>query len=123
MADEDLLARVERLERALERFQARATMRGSRSCPACGCERVVHVVEMQERAGKGGYAVKMGLVHQAAGFFTSPEAIVPLEAYACSACGLVEWYAKSFAALLAGAKPNERIEILKPEETETGPYR
>ena len=123
----DLLARIERLERDLERHRARATMRATSTCPACGRGRVLHVSGIKERAGKGGYAVDMGLAHLAEGFFTSPVAVLPLEAYACMGCGLVEWYVTSFEKLVDGQKYAETLEVLEADDEDErsgrDPYR
>lgn len=94
-----LAAEVATLRESLESLQAQVaaardridlTMRGQTRCPACGCRRIMHAREVLDR-GDGDMRQKLALAKPSA---WRSKVVGEFEVYLCTACGLVEWYAK-----------------------------
>ncbi len=98
------------VERTTGRF---GSMRDTSRCPACGHGRLLHIRTVTESASKGLDA--MGLFHTQSRWTGMSTAFAPLSAFACRACGLVEWHAIDFE----GITPDGDIIV----EIEPGPER
>ena len=98
------------------RLHQAPTMRARLRCPACGSARLAHAKSVLDRAD-GDTRKTMALVQPS---WWSSKVVGELEAFACTACGLVEWYVKDPGGLRE-VKP--QLEILDGESPETGPYR
>jgi len=85
-----LRAEVAALRATVEhaRLTAEPTMRRHLQCPACGCRRIAHARSVRDNRGGGSHEP---LSLYATGFFGN-NTVGALEAYACTECGLVEWY-------------------------------
>jgi len=125
MADEalaetvaQLQAEVKQLRTQLDnaRLHAVPTMRARLRCPACGNARLAHAREVLDRGD--GDARKVMALNQPS--WWSDKLVGELEAFACTKCGLVEWYVKDPGGL---REVKGQITILDGETPETGPYR
>src|SRR5262249_40939305 len=107
-----------REEVTASREERRLSMRETRRCPSCGGTKVAHSRSIRTPDGMGG-ALELGLALKLS-VWTFPKAVAPFEAYACSSCGLVEWYVRSFESVDA---KDESITLVEPDPTRQGPYR
>ncbi|MBA3392283.1 MAG: hypothetical protein H0T89_06545 [Deltaproteobacteria bacterium] len=64
------------------------TMRGQLRCRACGCRKIAHAMKVLDRAD-GSLREGMALYQPS---WWSSKTRGELEAYACTRCGLVEWW-------------------------------
>ncbi|HEY5949081.1 MAG TPA: hypothetical protein VIV40_26495 [Kofleriaceae bacterium] len=124
MADDTLLRELAELRAEITtlraqvdnaRLHAAPTMRARLRCPACGNARLAHAKSVLDR-GDGDRKV-MALNQPS---WWSDKLVGELEAFACTACGLVEWYVKDPGGL---REVKRQLEILDGEEQESGPYR
>jgi len=92
------------------------SMRSQTRCPACGCVKLLHAPEVLDR-GESNSRNRMSLDKKGV-IFTKP--VGAFEVYACTNCGLVEWYTE-----VGGIKPDgKRILLVVGDESKsTGPYR
>ena len=126
MADESqLLAEIAALRAELAqlkaqldsaRLQQAPTMRARLRCPACGNARLAHAKQVLDR-GDSDARHPMALSRPS---WWSDKLVGELEAFACTSCGLVEWYVKDPGGL---REVKSQIEILDGETPEDGPYR
>ena len=125
MADEALIAELAKLKTEVEQLRAQLdnlrlhavpTMRARLRCPACGNARLAHAKEVLDRGD--GDARKVMALNQPS--WWSDKLVGELEAFACTKCGLVEWYVKDPGGL---REVKGQITILDGETPETGPYR
>jgi len=73
------------------------TMRGQLRCRACNCRRIAHAPKVLDR-GDGGARTAMALYQPS---IWSGKVKGQLEAYACTRCGLVEWWVSDPSTLEA----------------------
>jgi hypothetical protein len=92
------------------------TMRARLRCPACGTARLAHAKHVLDRGD--GDARKVMALNQPS--WWSDKLVGELEAFACTSCGLVEWYVKDPGGL---REVKGQITILDGETPEAGPYR
>ena len=93
------------------------TMRGQLRCRACSCRRIAHALQVLDR-GDGDMRKAMSLYQPS---WWSSRTQGKLEAYVCTACGLVEWWVSDPGALEPHA---EYLQILDGEAPGTkDPYR
>lgn len=125
MADESLLRELAELRAEVARLRAQLdntrlhqapTMRARLRCPACGNARLAHAKQVLDRGD--GDARKVMALNQPS--WWSDKLIGELEAFACTSCGLVEWYVKDPGGL---REVKGQIQILDGEAPESGPYR
>ncbi len=91
-------------------------MRARLRCPACGSARLAHAKQVLDRGD--GDARKVMALNQPS--WWSDKLVGELEAFACTGCGLVEWYVKDPGGL---REVKGQIQILDGEAPELGPYR
>lgn len=100
------------------RGKVNLSMRGQLRCPACGCTKLLHVPQVLDR-GESNSRNPMSLDKKGI-IFSKP--IGAFEVYACTDCGLVEWYSD-----LSDVEPDGRRIVLiegdHPRDSGTGPYR
>lgn len=113
-----LRALAERLAAQLEaaRLGHSPTMRARLRCPACGTSRIAHTKHVLDR-GDGDARKVMALSQPS---WWSDKLVGELEAFACTGCGLVEWYVRDPGAL---REVKGQLTILDGETPESGPYR
>lgn len=126
MADESLLAEVvAQLRAEVQQLRAQVdnarlhhapTMRARLRCPACGSARIAHANQVLDR-GDGDARKPMAFNRPS---WWSDKLVGELEAFACTACGLVEWYVKDPGGL---REVKGQLTILDGEAPESGPYR
>ena len=96
------------------------TMRDTRCCPACGDRSILHFTSVTEQTAGG--LRKLSLAHSTS--WKGTTAMVPLEAYACRACGKVEWYATGLDDVEVDGTLVKLLESTGPETPpDAGPYR
>ena len=124
MTDAERDAELARLRADLDNLRAqlatapkRETMRRSLRCPACGCQRIAHAREILDR-GDSDTRETMALYQPS---WWSGRVVGELEAYACTACGLLEWYVKDPGALEEHDKYLRILDGTGPDQH--GPYR
>lgn len=124
-AERQLRAELDELRKVVETLQAQLaaarlhatpTMRARLRCPACGNARLAHAKQVLDRGD--GDARKVMALNQPS--WWSDKLVGELEAFACTACGLVEWYVKDPGGL---REVKGQLTILDGEAPETGPYR
>jgi len=93
------------------------TMRGQTVCPACGCRKILHAREVLDR-GDGDMRQKLALAKPS---FWRSKVVGEFEVYLCTACGLVEWYAKDLHEVEVDGKVFRILEGNEPGSE--GPYR
>ena len=98
------------------RLHAAPTMRARLRCPACGNARLAHAKSVLDR-GDGDSRKVMALNQPS---WWSDKLVGELEAFACTSCGLVEWYVKDPGGL---REVKDQMTILDGEAPESGPYR
>jgi hypothetical protein len=98
------------------RLHDAATMRARLRCPACDSARLAHAKQVLDR-GHGDSRNVMALI-QPSGW--SSKVIGELEAFACTGCGLVEWYVKDPEGL---REVKGQMVIVDGEMPDAGPYR
>jgi hypothetical protein len=113
-----LRARIDELNARLDsaRLAEAPTMRARTKCPSCGVTRIAHARHVLDRGD--GDARKVMALNQPS--WWSDKLVGELEAYACTGCGLVEWYVKDPGTL---REVKNQITILDGGTPETGPYR
>ncbi len=125
MADDELLRELAELRAEVAQLRAQLdnarlhqapTMRARLRCPACGNARLAHANQVLDR-GDGDAAQPMALNRPS---WWSGKLVGELEAFACTACGLVEWYVKDPGGL---REVKGQIQILDGEAPDSGPYR
>jgi hypothetical protein len=125
MADDDVLRELAELRAEVAQRRARLdnarlhpapTMRARLRCPACGNARLAHAKQVLDRGD--GDARKVMALNQPS--WWSDKLVGELEAFACTACGLVEWYVKDPGGL---REVKGQIQILDGEAPDSGPYR
>jgi hypothetical protein len=115
-----LEAMVAELRAEVERARQgrRESMRRTQRCPACGEQRILYVPKVREHAHSIPQPFQLGL-H--GGFWSGPQGGAQLEAYACEACGLVEWYLAE--PLEVDGKNVKRLELPADRVAPSDPYR
>ncbi len=92
------------------------TMRGQLRCPACGCTKIAHALSVLDR-GESDSRAAMSLYKPS---WWSRKAVGQLETYACTDCGLLEWYVQE----PSGLKEHDMyMRILENDQDPAGPYR
>lgn len=123
--DAAMAVQVAALERRIDELRAELrartgaarTMRQSLTCPACGVRRILHASQVLDR-GDGDMAKPMAIVKPS---FWRSRVLGELEAFLCTGCGLVEWYAKDVRALAESpAIDGQSLRILEADGGETG---
>ncbi len=91
-------------------------MRSQARCTTCGCTTLLHATEILDR-GESNTRNKMSLTKKGL-LFGKPIGV--FQAYVCTKCGLVEWYAD-----VNGVEPDgKRLHLLEGANPKTdGPYR
>lgn len=89
-AHNELVARVEQVVPA-----GSPTMAKQLRCPSCSATRIARVESILDR-GESNSREEMALVQPS---FWSSKVVGKLGCYACTACGLVEWYVKDPSTL------------------------
>jgi hypothetical protein len=121
----ELIAQIERLRTELDELRAQlaeaqlhqaATMRARTRCPACHAQRVAHARTILDR-GDGDSRKALALCQPS---WWSSEVVGELEAFACTACGLVEWYVREPSAL---RNVGETLVLLDGSTPSEGPFR
>jgi hypothetical protein len=128
-----LTAEVETLRRDLEqqrnefealRAQVHAareridlSMRGQTLCPACGCRKILFASKVLDR-GDGDSREKMALAKPS---FWRGKIVGQFEVCVCTACGLVEWYARDVHEVEIDGEDFRLVEGQEPGRG--GPYR
>lgn len=92
------------------------TMRSRMRCPACGVSRIAHATQVLDRGD--GDARKVMALNQPS--WWSDKLVGELEAFACTGCGLAEWYVKDPGGL---REVKGQLVILDGESPDSGPYR
>jgi hypothetical protein len=118
---DQLAARVAALEAEVETLRRRAlTMKQTYRC-ACGGTTLLHFKRVFE-TGHGKHH-ELSLINNVNVWSGSTSTHAPLEAFACVACGLVEWHAVTLAGVVVDGEYVERLSA--PTESEVGdaPYR
>jgi hypothetical protein len=87
------------------------TMRTRLRCPACSRTKIAHLTRILDGAD---FPKALALWQR----WNSSDVLGELEAYACTGCGLVEWYANDPGRLTK----HDGLEILEGPP-EAGPYR
>lgn len=87
-------------------------MREHHRCRACGCNRVLHSVEVLDRH----YGQREKLSLQQPSMWRS-QAVGEFEVYVCTGCGYVEWYIKDVDAL---EPDGERLLVLEGPDPDPG---
>lgn len=125
MADDTVLRELAQLRAEITQLRAQlesarldqaATMRARLRCPACRNTRIAHAKHVLDRGD--GDARKVMALNQPS--WWSDKLVGELEAFACTACGLVEWYVKDPGGL---REVKSQLEILDGETPDAGPYR
>jgi hypothetical protein len=125
MADDPLLRELEQLRAEVQQLRAQLdnirlhqapTMRARLRCPACGNARLAHANKVLDRGDAD--AAKVMALNQPS--WWSGKLVGELEAFACTTCGLVEWYVKDPGGL---REVKGHITILDGKTPESGPYR
>ena len=98
------------------RLAAAPTMRARTCCPACGATRIAHAASILDRAN-GDTRMPLALNQPS---WWSDKVIGELEAFACTSCGLVEWYVKDPGGL---REVKSQVTILDGDARDSGPYR
>src|SRR5688572_27813647 len=84
-----------RAELAGARGRVDVTMRGQTRCRGCGCRKILFAAHVLDR-GDGDFRKKLAIAQPS--WWRSAIA-GQFEVYVCTACGLVEWYAKDLGGL------------------------
>jgi hypothetical protein len=125
MGEQDLVAGIEMLEavvlelrRQIEQDKPRfGSMRDTQRCPACGGGALIHFRRIEEATQPyGNNHIEFGLGRRIS--WNNTKARAPLEAFACRACGLVEWHALNVDDVTA----DETIVFIEPAPG-SGPFR
>jgi len=121
-----LTAEVESLRKELETLRAQVlaareridlSMRGQTRCPACGCRKILFASKVLDR-GDGDAREKMALAKPS---FWRGKIVGQFEVCVCTACGLVEWYAKDVHEVEIDGTDFRIVEGQEPGRD--GPYR
>ena len=121
-----LTAEVESLRKELETLRAQVlaareridlSMRGQARCPACGCSKILFASKVLDR-GDGDAREKMALAKPS---FWRGKIVGQFEVCVCTACGLVEWYAKDVHEVEIDGTDFRIVEGQEPGRD--GPYR
>jgi hypothetical protein len=116
-----LRAEVDGLRAALDdaRLGTEPTMRRRLRCPACAGTAIAHVSTVVDR-GRNYQWHPMALAMKRRRWgITAP--VGEVEAYACTGCGLIEWYVKEPALLVDEEKVLRLLGGAPPDDG--GPYR
>lgn len=105
-----------RAQLAAARLAEPPTMRARTRCPACHGTRIVHARKVLDRSDSD--ARKALALCQPS--WWSSKVVGELEAYACAACGLVEWYVKEPATL---REVDDALVFLEGTPPTDGPFR
>jgi hypothetical protein len=117
--DRTLAAEVASLRDAVEQLRAQLaevkthvapTMKKQLRCPACNGTRIAHANYIPDQTAHGITVLALGPV----------KGVGALEAFACTTCGLVEFYAAVPGSL---REIKNTIVIHDPGTPESGPYR
>jgi DNA-directed RNA polymerase subunit RPC12/RpoP len=123
-------AELDRLRRQVDELSAQLgagrqhedrSMRGRLRCSACGHRRLLHASEVLDR-GDADSREKMALVKPSV---WRSRVLGQFEVYLCAHCGLVEWYVKDVAQLVAQLASLRGVVRLidSPAPDADGPYR
>jgi hypothetical protein len=105
---------------ATVRHHTEPTMRRRLRCPACGCARIAHAMTILDR-GADHIFDRLSLHPTNVRWWGAGGAAGELEAYACTGCGLLEWYVKEPAKLADDGDYLRIIDGGSPDDQ--GPYR
>ena len=113
-----LRVQVEGLTRDLRTAQGHVdlTMRGRGQCRVCGCKRIAHALKILD-SSEGGQRLEMALFQPS---IWRSKTHGKLEAYICTACGIVEWYVKDPGTL---EEHEDHLRILDGTVPDPGPFR
>ena len=124
MTIEELAARVGELEAANSELTARLARRGTMKqtlrC-ACGGTTIIQFAQVRE-VGNLDVARPLGLAMKGS-FWAGSKPLAPLEAFACFACGYVEWHVSSFEGVEIDGQSVIRHGPAQEAPEEPGPYR
>lgn len=116
----EMAEELAKLQRQVEVLHASKTgsMKQTQCCPACGNRTILHFTRVTERANAN--LQNMALAHTAG--WRGIGNLGELEAFACRACGRVEWYAMGLDAVEVDG---EIVRLLQadPVAPDAGPYR
>lgn len=125
MTDPAILAELTTLRAELEQLRAQLatarlaeapTMRARTRCPACHGTRIAHARNVLDRSDADARK-ELALCQPS---WWSSKVVGELEAYACAACGLVEWYVKEPATL---REVDDMLVFLEGSSPTGGPFR
>jgi hypothetical protein len=123
-----LEARVAQLEGELAALRATLagaapghTMRALRRCVACGGTSIVHQKHVKLTDGMGSLSELTLVVRHSP--WTGDAPLCPFEAYACTSCGLVEWYVRTFEHFDAARDARDGVEFIAGNPPRGEPYR
>jgi hypothetical protein len=122
----DLEARVARLEEQLAAVRAElaqtrwgvGTARALGRCGSCGGTAIVRQSRLRTPDGLGG-ANELALVFRSS-TWSGTKPVGPFEAYACTSCGLTEWYVRTFENI---DPDKDGLERVSPQAPSRAPYR
>lgn len=92
------------------------TMRGRTRCPSCHATRIAHARKILDR-GDGDMRKALALCQPS---WWSSTVVGEFEAYACTGCGLVEWYVKDPGTL---RDVDQDLVLIDGETPSAGPFR
>ena len=95
-----------RAQLADTRGRMHLTMRGQTRCPGCGGTAILHATQVLDR-GESNTRMAMALLRPK---WWSSKVQGQFELFACTGCGLVEWYARELDAIQPDGKTIRRIE-------------
>jgi predicted nucleic-acid-binding Zn-ribbon protein len=113
---EDLRAQ---LREELARVKVGVTLKRNGQCPACGSRRFLHAPRVLDDSQ--GNRLEMAILKPS---IWKAKTLGTFEAFVCTACGFVEWYARDVAELEEIPKRDEAFKIHDASDEPTkGPYR
>jgi hypothetical protein len=121
-----LVERVAALEETVVALRSQiahpTTMKRSRRC-SCGGETIYHFTRVYEVANEDRLHELSLYKREQQGVFAPVKTRAPLEAYACKACGLVEWHAINLEGVVVDGKTVIKYEPIRKPNADDGPYR
>lgn len=76
-------------------------MKATRTCPKCGCKKILHVVEVADKYDRSPTSNAVAnIARTKMGGKIGGHAAGPLEAHVCSQCGYCELYVSDVASLV-----------------------
>ena len=108
-----------RIELAATRAGQVRSMRDAHRCPACGHTEILHVPTVREAADAGTLR-DLAITHEK-NFWQHSIPSATVGAYACGACGLIEWHVKEPGKLVPDG--TSLLQLSAGAPSNVGPYR